>query len=501
MRRKIIHKAVLLAGSAVLVENAFALTPEDPAYYGSVYPGDVVEPVNASAQAVAPSRAGILESKLEKALGPAGYLVGQTESNTEFTRAITLAVGRHPSYHAEAAGLAEGGAARKRARAALYPQISSHVGVDYSISRAFADNTDNVVESLRPAEQVTASISASQLIFDGGATIQRIRSARAQDAEIKGSLRAHINQCALDALTTYQDVAAHQALLAFSKGYIERQLKILEDVKERERLGAGSKADVTRALARLAAAKARYAEISESKRIADVRYSEYFDGEPPRLLRPAMAEPAVDTRADSVKSALENNPQVAIAEARADATRADFKAARSARLPSLKVTVDAYKYDVFDGNNDFDVRAGLAVHYDIFGGGARAADIATARSRAERQKFQEEQVRRDVAREAGMAFERIDGADEKLAALADALIAHDETRDLVLERYKLSRGDLIDVLQAENDYFEAGVAYVIALSARDMAGYALMEHTGDLIRLFSPENAYEEARYGAAAHD
>jgi hypothetical protein len=68
----------------------------------------------------------------------------------------------------------------------------------------------------------------------------------------------------------------------------------------------------------------------------------------------------------------------------------------------------------------------------------------------------------------------------------------------VLERYKYSRGDLIDVLQAESDYFEAGVDYVIALSGRDMAGYALMEQTGDLIGLFSPQTDYDDDLYGAA---
>jgi len=123
--------------------------------------------------------------------------------------------------------------------------------------------------------------------------------------------------------------------------------------------------------------------------------------------------------------------------------------------------------------------------------------VAIARSRAKREQFNEEQTRKDVAREAAMAFERLEGADERLTALGDSLIANDVTRDLVLERYKLSRGDLIDVLQAENDYFEAGVAYVIALSGRDMAGYALMEHTGDLLRLFSPQTDYETAIFEA----
>ncbi|WP_428406974.1 TolC family protein [Hyphococcus sp.] len=503
-------QTILLSGAAfcAVVQNSAVATPEDPKYYGSVYPTETVEPVRQASLQEPPlqtveqpasrsrPRAGI-DPKLEKALGAAGYLVSQENTAADFNAAVRRAVGRHPAYHAQAANLDEAGALRRQAKSALYPQLSTQLRGDYSLTRDFAADTDNVVESLRPREQFTAGVSASQLIFDGGATINRIRSARSLDEEYRNALETRINDLALNALTAYHDVAAHQALAAFSRDFIKRQERILGDVKERERLGAGSKADVYRAEARLAAARARLAEINESKRLADVRYEEFFSEPPPLLARPAFDTPDVTGRNDTIATALEVNPEIAAAEARADARQADFKAAQSSRLPEVRLSVDAVKYDVFDTGDDFDVRAGVTVNYNIFGGGARAAEISLARSRAKREQFNEAQVKQDIAREAAVAYERLQGADERLAALGDAVIAHDVTRDLVLERYKLSRGDLIDVLQAENDYFEAGVAYVIALSGRDMANYSLMEHTGDLLRLFSPQNEYQNGVSGA----
>ena len=493
-------RILLLSGAAVCaaVGNGHATPTEDSKYGGSVYPTDVVEPVDARGQSlrVPEWSARTPNTKLEKALGPAAYLVSAQESPETFGAAIRRAIGRHPSFHAQAANLDESDAMRRRARSALYPQLSTQLRGDYSITRDFAAGTDNVVESLRPREQFTAGVSASQLIFDGGATIARIRSARATDDEYRNALMTRINDLAISALTAYHDVAAHQALLAFSEALIRRHEEILADVKERERLGAGSKADVTRAVARLAAAKVKHFDIQESKRIADIRYEEFFGEAPGRLARPLLDAPDIQTRSETVAVALGENPEIAAAAARADARQADLQAAKSARMPELRLSVDAVKYDVFDSSDDFDVRAGVNVNYNIFTGGARAADIAVAKSRARREKFNEEQVRQDVAREAAMAFERLDGADSRLGSLADALVAHDETRKLVLERYRLSRGDLIDVLQAENDYYEAGVAFVIGLSGRDMAGYSLMEQTGDLARLFSPQNDYDDAVYG-----
>ncbi len=489
-----------------VVTTAGAVTPEDQKYYGSVYPDETAK----AATGVMPAAANVHtqptavrsvsareNAELQVALGPAGYIVVESQDQSAFAASVRRAIGRHPAFHAQAANLSESSAGRKRARSTLLPQLSGQLRGDYSLKRDFSATTDNVVESLRPREQFTAGVSASQLIFDGGATIQRIRSARAVDEEYKNALSTRINDLAISGLTAYYDVAAHQALVALGRTFIKRHEEILESVKERERLGAGSKADVTRARARLAASRARLAEIEESKYFSDIRYEEFFGEVPTMLSRPNIAPPRVGARNETVAEALEHNPELAAAEARSDARTADFKAAKGARYPEVRLSVDAVKYDIFDSGDDFDVRAGLSVNYNIFGGGARAADIAIAKSRAKREAYNETRVRQEVARDAAMAFERMNGATARMDALAEAVIAHNETRDLVLERYKLSRGELIDVLQAESDYFDAAVSYLTALSGHDMAVFALMEHTGGLLSMFSPQLEYENALSGA----
>jgi len=468
---------------------------------GSLYPTDLAAPVQVIATTDSvqtkptqrkpqAAREVIGDPGLTKALGPAGYLLNPMDVSEEFSSAIRYAVGRHPAYHAQISALDETRFERRRARAALYPQLSTQLRGDYSLARDFDPNTDNAVEALRPREQFSAGISASQLVFDGGATFQRIKSARARNAEFENSLTARTNDLALASLTAYHDFATHQALVALGEAFIARHTKILNDVRERERLGAGSKADVTRAIARLAAAQARVSEIRESKQFAEIRYLELFAETTGTLQRPSFDVFIADTRDQVVTEALNQSPDIAAATARTDASRADYKAAKGARLPEIRVSVDAIKYDVFDSGNDFDVRAGVNLSYNIFGGGSRAADISQAASRTRQSQFSEDQIRQEVARDAALAFERVEGASFRLRALETAVIAHDETRELVLERYRVARGDLIDVLQAENDYFEAGVSYLTGLANRDMAVYGVMEHTGDLIRFFSPQGEF-----------
>jgi len=492
-------------GAAALI--CFAQAQSQTARDGALYPPDVMDAPNGAQVAASVSKSdlpsaneqkvthkqspfAINETPLVKALGPAAFVLNDVGVSEAFRARIRRAVGRHPTYHAQISALDESRAERKRARSTLYPQLSTQLRGDYVIKRDFATDTDNIVESLRPREQFSAAISASQLVFDGGATFQRIKSARARHSEFQNAVSTRINDLSLSALAAYHDLLTHQALLAFGEAFIQRHEKILQDVKERERLGAGSRADVTRALARLAAARARVSQIRESKRLAEVRYVEFFDEVTEPLSRPPFSRLAVDNRDAAVQAALQRNPELAVIAARAEASRADYKVAKSARLPEVRVSVDAVKFDVFDSGDDFDVRAGVNLNYDIFGGGARAADIAEARARARQAKFGEDQIRREIARDAALAFERREGAQDRLRALETAVIAHDQTRELILERYLIARGDLIDVLQAENDYFEAGLAYLTGLANRDMAVYGLMEHTGDLLRFFSPQQEF-----------
>ncbi|HPE30652.1 MAG TPA: TolC family protein, partial [Parvularculaceae bacterium] len=253
--------------------------------------------------------------------------------------------------------------------------------------------------------------------------------------------------------------------------------------------------------ARLAAARARVSEIRESMRVAEIRYEEFFKTEPGILSRPSFDAVAVGSRGEASAMALLHHPEIAAAAARSDKAKAEYKAEKASRLPEVRASVNAVKYDLFgnsNGNSDYDVRAGVNMNYDLYSGGARGAAIKRAAELARQQQFDEDRVRQDVERDAAIAYEKRISANERLDALADSLVANYQARALIAERFRVARGELIDVLQSENDYFEAGVAYLSGLADRDMSTYALMEHTGDLLRYFSPQPEYAN---GDAAND
>ncbi len=464
----------LLAGWAAAPDEARAAQPAtnaNPAVgRGSLYPQKSAE-----------------TAALSRALGGASYILDDIGESEEFQEAIRRAVGVHPLFHRENSKSAEARARIRAERAALYPRLSAGIDAEHVISREFGAGTDNVVESLRPETEVNGVVSASQLLFDGGAAFARIKGARALDRSARRSLSARINEVALSALSAYEDLAVHQAILRVGDDFILRHESLLGDVTERNRLGGGTRADVMQATGRLAALRARIAQIRQSARVAEIRYLEFFKTEPGTLSLPSFEAGGVSSRAETAALAVERHPEIGAAAALSDQARAEYKAARAARFPELRASVNGVKYDLLDGSDDYDIRAGVNFNYDIFAGGARGAEIAQAAALARQQKFDEERVRQEIERDAMIAYESREASKERLAALADAVVANFEARRLVAERFRNARGELIDVLQAENDYFEAAVAYLAGVADRDMATYGLMEHTGELLRYFSPE--------------
>ncbi|MEQ8177302.1 MAG: TolC family protein [Amphiplicatus sp.] len=485
MRRtglRALKTAMLMAAAAGWTAAAAGQGPAPGAAQGSLYP-------KTSEAAV--------ESPLGASLGSARYILKDIGADDAFRAQVRRAIGIHPAFHLEASKRAEAKGHIRAERAALYPRLSANVSGDYVLSREFGAGTDNVVESLRPDAQFNIGLSASQLLFDGGAAFQRIKAAKAHDRQQAESLSARVNELALSALSAYYDLAVHQAVVVLGEEFIKRHEALLADVKERNRLGAGTRADVAQATARLAATRARVAQIRESKRLAEIRYEEFFKAKPGVLARPSFDALSVGSREEAMALAALRNPLIGVAAAGADRARADFKAARASRFPEVRASVNGTKYDVADGD-DYDVRAGVVMNYDLYAGGARGAAISRASSLAQQQKFDEERVRQEVVRDAAVAYERRVASAERLAALADAVTANHEARALISERFRVARGELIDILQAENDYFEAAIGYLIGLADRDMATYELMEHTGDLLLNFSPQPEYADAALAAS---
>jgi adhesin transport system outer membrane protein len=263
------------------------------------------------------------------------------------------------------------------------------------------------------------------------------------------------------------------------------QEEFREAVRERIRQGVSAEGDLARAESYIASAETRRAQLQRALAQAEARFAELTGTAPSRSLPRAPRLGAEPASRDLAVADARSTPQVRAAEAEADAARQNYRAARSELLPNVTAGIDAGRYGVFENERDYDVRARVTLRQRLFGGAEPRAEQAGARARAVEARA--DRVRQEAERDASIGWSDVQALEAEAAALRESYIAGRRSRDILFERFRVARGSLFDVLEANDAYFGTAVAYVQAISELDAARYVLLSRTGKLLEALDIE--------------
>jgi len=444
------------------------------------------------APATLPGPSGAPQS-IDATADPLVNFIQRADPAGDFRAKVSKAVETHPSVQEAINAQREARQVRAEIRAGLLPRVDAQLNGDYSLSRNFANDPDNIIERSRPRTRTDANVVAEQLLYDFGATGARIRAASARIKAAEAEVRSVANDAGIRAVAAYYDVLAYQMLVDVGQDFIKRHRDILEDTRLRFQQGYGAGGDVARVESYLASAEGRVARFERQLASARARYQEAF-GEPApmRVTRPVPPTTAAKTPEEAIELS-KKAPEVAAAKANEASAEREWRAARADRLPRITGVVDATQYDVFDNGNDYDVRGRVVLRHNLFAGGRTGARANQALARLRQAEFAAERVVNEAGRDAGIAFEDVRVLERQAETLERAYIANRRTRDLFVEQFKVSRGSLLDVLQAELDYFEAAQAYLQGATELDVARHVLLDRTGELLDHFDVAFSFNDA--------
>jgi adhesin transport system outer membrane protein len=339
------------------------------------------------------------------------------------------------------------------------------------IARDFSDDPDNIIERSRPAQRTDAILSAQQTIFDFGATSRRIAAAGARLRAAGAELEATADRTAINTVAAWYDVFAYRAMATLTEAFVGSQMNLRAAVQRRISEGVNAEGDLARVDSYIADTQNTLARFRRLRANAEARFTALTGSPPPADLQ----------RAPSPGPALSASEAAAVrsAQAVADASRQDARAARSDRMPRLSVGLDAGRYGVFENNRDYDIRGSVALRYRLFGGVDPRAEQAEARARSADARAS--LVREEAGRDAAIAWSDVRALEEQFRAVEAAYIASRQSRDVIVERFRVARGTLFDVVAAEDSYFESATSYIQVLSELDAARYVLLSRTGRLL--------------------
>jgi outer membrane protein, adhesin transport system len=328
-----------------------------------------------------------------------------------------------------------------------------------------------------------ASVVARQIIFDGFSSIHDIwrQSARTNAAAFRVQERTEL--IALDAAEAYIDVVRYIRLVELAQTNVANHEKIFSNVNARFAGGRAGEGDLEQARERVENAKATLAEFRKSLEDARAKYRKVVGIEPINLRFPGPLRGLPTNKDEALAVTVRFNPTIRAATADADAAKHAFRMTDGAFVPSVALEAGAAKLDntaPYFGVRHEDYSGKLVVSWDIFRGGQ---DVWRRTEMSER--YTEAEMARSRLQRA--ALESIDQAWSartvtvtRIEALSRQLVADRKSIAAFQKEYELGQRSLIDLLNAENQYFNAAVSLASSRGVLVFGDFQLLAAMGAL---------------------
>ncbi len=361
------------------------------------------------------------------------------------------------------------GAARALAEAATRDTDETRAASEIQASlgaRVGSDVSRSAGRWLSQAGDGSASLSASQLLWDGGRQ-QALVDWRTQLADAAGlALRSQQEQVALGAVSLALERSRYRAQEQVYGQYARKMACLVDALSQVVAADRGRASELLQARKALQQAELARAGTESQRRQAEIRLQRLvgerdFDA---RVLGGALLPlPALDR----VLAATEQAPEVAQLQRQAQAASHFERSVAASGKPQISWTVSGSRSAGFGGTlgaqHGSAVSAGLVLSVPLLNPGvAHAADAARWRLLAAREQVEDAlETRRARVREVHeQATASLDRADRVQAVLRDSQQLRTATQ---LQWQQLGRRSLFDVMGAESEHYNLRIGLVNAL--------------------------------------
>jgi adhesin transport system outer membrane protein len=394
--------------------------------------------------------------------------------------AVREALERNPEVSAATANVRAAEQQVAQARSGYYPTVD----LTASGGRENIDNPGLRAQGLgdRDLTRGDAAVTARQMLFDGFGTSQRTSQQEQRLDAAKFRRSEVIEDVAGRTVEAYLEVLRAAQILDLARTNEQAHLITLEKTQQRLQQKVGSQADVHQSQARLAVARSQVVQREGNLRDAEARFVRLL-GHPPRNAQSPASRPAMPaTQAHAVEKALAGNPTVKAAASDVDAATAAIEAARAAYMPRVDLELTGARRNNTDGltGNSNESSAMVVLRYNAFRGGADQAVVKENTERREAAREVLENARRAVAEAAVRAWVALESARSALPYLTQHASSTAEVLQAYRAQFELGRRTLLDLLNAENELFQARSNLVSGDYAILVAEYRLLQVAGGL---------------------
>ncbi|HAS6862509.1 TPA: TolC family outer membrane protein [Vibrio parahaemolyticus] len=362
---------------------------------------------------------------------------------------------------------------------AYLPSVDLDAGIGYE--------GINPAESGRDSTDLTrkeATITLTQLIWDGSATLNDMDRTAADTESVRYQLLADAQDTALEVTKVYLDSVKAYEILSLSENNLKVHKKIYEDIKKRVNSGIGSTADLTQVEARLAKAHGNLVAAQNNLFDSQTMFTRLVGQSPQGLIFPRADQNFIPYTIDeAIDLAFESHPVIKISVADVDSAKFQYKQSKGTYYPTISVeAAQTWRNDAggIEGSSD-ETTAMLRMRYNLFNGGSDVANAESFAYQLNKAKDLRERAYRNVEEGLRLSWSALDLTLQQKEFLADHVDSASETVIAYEKQYRIGKRTLLDLLNTENELFEARKNYLDAKYAEQYAKYRVMNATGQLL--------------------
>ncbi|WP_022940780.1 TolC family outer membrane protein [Psychromonas hadalis] len=447
--------------------------------------------------------------------GAIGFLCGvlflpNLVNSQSLEQAVAYTFDTHPELRAAYTRFKVSEKQVEQAESGYWPTIDATAGIGYEYTdspgtrRSGLTGGDDTVDLTRRE----IGLSLKQELFSGFHTSSEVdRTSYATSAE-QWRLYSIAEDLALEVSKVYLELIKSEKLVALSEKNLSEHQAIYEQIKLRTDSGFGSSADLSQINGRLAKAHSNLIAAKNNYLDSKVIFYRVINQRPENLVIPYPdASMLPETEEIGLQLALKNHPVIKSASNDIQSAYAQHGAAKSNYYPKVSFDLNANFNDNVDGEDGHlgdvggennEVIAMIRVSYNIFSGGK---DEAYAKETAYKMSEAKE-LNRNVYRQVTEGFILSWNAFEQLNLqkkyIKMHVIASKDTQSDYHEQFKIGQRSLLDLLDTENELYQARRDFLDAEFTEISAQYRILHAMGllvDALRVTRPTSWLGEQRF------
>lgn len=371
-----------------------------------------------------------------------------------------------------------------KAKGAYYPTIDFNGGFgrEYSLNPTTqAINGPGAVTLNR----VESYIEMRQNLFAGGGIVNEVKRteflSQAQQLKTQGVAE----DIALEAVNRYLLVILQSKLLDYATVNLREHRSVFSMIRDRSDAGIARAAELDQANARLAHAESNRIAAEANLREAKINFAKVVGSWPDKLVWPRVPKNCdlPSSLPKAIERGLEIHPGLKSTYADVKTAKSQYQVARAAYYPRVDFVLSASKNRNLDGlpgpNNDR--MAMLKMNYNLFRGGSDDANVRQTAYDVQ-QAYESKNLTlinlRETIRVAWTAWTY---AGLRLDPLRRNITASRSTRGAYMEQFKVGKRTLLDLLDSQNEFYEAQIEYARAQNDEVFSRYRILNGMGALL--------------------